>query len=319
MNIELTKNNHMIWGYNNIPWSQRKSIYDKFFIAYGTVENIPTTFREACIITAKELSEKAIILGKKPLIFYSGGLDSESIIAAFLEAHVDFSVAHIRYDPNFNIHEYNFVKKFIYKHHLDLIEYHIDPIKFLESEECFELAIRDNARLIETHLLTSITNSIKDKFFPILDHPGTMLFRKNINLHEPGDWHWKDFEHIMFYYNHCVNENMSACPSFYHWSPEIILAFLLDPIIKNLVNDRPYGKITNRTSTINLYNSAFPEYEFENRPKFGGFEYIPKTLINRLNNLLNKKTFYDRHSGQEYSYDKLLNILGYHDKTARKK
>lgn len=317
MNIELTKNNHMVWGYNDIPWSNRSCLYDRFFINYGKSQNHYKSFREACIDTAKELSEKAQSLGKRPLIYYSGGIDSESIIAAFLESGNDFSIVHIRYVPDYNNHEYKFVDKFVRKHNLDLIEYQVNPIDFLKSDKCFSLAIRDNARLIETHLLTSITEFIRDKFFPILDHPGTMLFRKNKDLSQPGDWHWKDFEHIMFYYNHCVNEKMHACPSFYHWSPEIILSFLLDPIIKDLVSDKIYGKVTNRTSTLNLYLSAFPEYSFEPRMKFGGFEFIPKSLIHSLNNRLNKKTFYDRHSGQEYAYKEILKILGYNDNTAR--
>ena len=313
MNIELSKNNHFIWGYNNVPWTKRSSLYDKFYIRYGKIKFQPSSFRDACIISAKEISSKAKLLGKKPLIYYSGGRDSESIIAAFLASGEDFSIAHIKYVPNYNSHEYYFVKKFIDRYSLDLIEFNVDPIEFIRSPKCFLLATRDNARLIETHLLASITDTIKDRYYPVLDHPGTMLFRKTKNLSQPGNWYWKDFEHLMFYYNHCINENMDACPSFYHWSPEIILAFLLDPVIVNLVNDITYGKITNRTSTLNLYNSAFPEFNFEARSKYTGFEFLPKTLVNNLNIQVNRKTFFDRHCGQEYSYHDLLKILGYYD------
>lgn len=309
MNIELSKNNHMVWGYNEIPWADRTDLYDKFFINYGRINAIPENFREACIITANEIAECARKNNKRPLIYYSGGMDSESIIAAFLEANIDFSIAHIKYVPGYNQHEYSYVKKFIKKYDLDLLEFSVNPIEFLSEEKLFSYAIRDNARLIETHLLTSITENIKKDFFPILDHPGTMLYRKNPNLKEISEWVWKDFEHLMFYYNHCKNENMNACPSFYHWSPEIILAFLLDPVTVDLVTNKTYGKITNRTSTLSMYKNAFPEYQFEERPKYGGFEYIPKTLINDLNRKLNSKTFYDRHSGQAYEYNELIRML----------
>jgi hypothetical protein len=315
MNVELTKNNHMVWGYNSIPWTDRKTLYDKFFITYGKINQVPSNFRESCINAAKEIEIKCKNIKKRPLIYYSGGIDSESIIAAFLIAGIDFSVAHIKYLPNYNDHEYFYVQKFIKKYSLDYKEYSVDAEKFLTSTRCFDLAVRDNARLIETHLLTSITDQIRDKYYPILDHPGTMLFRKNLNLSEPGDWHWKDFEHIMFFYNYCKNENLDACPSFYHWSPEIILAFLLDPLIKDMVSGKIYGKITNRTSTLPLYNNTFPEFNFERRNKYGGFEFISKKLINELNNKLIKKTFYDRHSGQEYAYNDLIKNLGYANTT----
>jgi len=309
MNIELSKNNHMVWGYNDIPWSNRKNLYDHFFIKYGKIKSVPKNFREACINTAKEIAERAKNLNKKPLIYYSGGIDSESIIAAFIEAGLDFSIAHIKYSPRFNQHEYFYVKKFIKKYDLNLLEFDVNPIEFLSTEKLFSKAVRDNARLIETHLLTSITEKVKNDFFPILDHPGTMLYRKNPNLNEKSEWAWKDFEHLMFFYNHCINENMEACPSFYHWSPEIMLAFLLDPITVDLVTNKTYGKITNRTSTLLMYNNAFPEYQFEERPKYGGFEYIPKTLINDLNRKLNAHTHYDRHSGQAYDYNELVKML----------
>lgn len=313
MNVELTKNNHMIWGYNQVPWSKRSNLYDKFFMTYGKIETPVINFRHACISTAKEIANRCIKLNKRPLIYYSGGIDSESIIAAFLEAKVDFSVAHIKYTPGLNFHEYEYVEKFIKKFNLDYHEFQVDAENFLTSEHCFKLAVRDNARLIETHLLTSITDKIRDRYYPVLDHPGTMLFRKNVNLNGPGDWHWKDFEHIMFYYNYAWNEKLDACPSFYHWSPEIILAFLIDPLIVQLVNGIPFGKITNRTSTLKLYNNTFPEYEFAPRQKYGGFEFVSKEIINSLNNKLNKHTLYDRHSGQEYSYQNLLEMLGHYD------
>jgi hypothetical protein len=80
-------------------------------------------------------------------------------------------------------------------------------------------------------------------------------------------------------------------------------------MIAKLVNNDPYGKITIRTTAAPLYKKTFPEFNFEERPKYGGFEYIPKTLINNLNRELNAKTFYDRHSGQSYEYNELIRML----------
>jgi hypothetical protein len=165
--------------------------------------------------------------------------------------------------------------------------------------------------MIETYFMTGITDRIRDKYYPVLDHPGTYLYREEKNLSKPSKWVWKDYECIMFYYNHARNEFMPACPSFFHWSPEIISSFLLDKSTRDLITNRSYGKISNRTSSILLYQNAFPEFEIEPRPKYTGFETIPKDLINRVNLRLNQHTFYDIHSGQEHEYNEMLKVLGH--------
>lgn len=309
MNIELSKNNHMVVGYNNIPWTCRKSLYDRFYIKYNQPAEKIYTFREASIISAKEISETADKKNKKPLILYSGGIDSEFIIASFITAGVDFSVAHVRYLPNYNDHETEYVHKFCKKYNLDLKEFEVDTIRFLTDQNNFHSAVLDNSRLIELNLITAMTSEIKNNFFPISDHPGVMLFRGNKNLNEPSEWVWKDYEHLCSYYFHCMRNEIDSSPSFFHWSPEIILSFLLDPLIVRLVSNQIDGKVTIRTTAFPLYQSTFSEFNFEERPKFRGFEYISKHLINELNNSLNSKTYYDRHSGQVYNYKDLCNLL----------
>lgn len=309
MNIELSKNNHMVVGYNGMPWTHRTSLYDRFFINYSQPAEKIYTFNEASVIAAKEISKSAELKNKKPLILYSGGIDSEFIIASFIKAEVDFSVAHVRYLPNYNDHETDFVYKFCKRYNLDLKEFYVNADEFFRNEKNFDSAIKDNARLIELQLITEISEKIKDNFFPISDHPGVMLFRKNTNLRESSEWYWKDYEHLCSYYFHCMRNKIDSSSSFFHWSPEIILAFLVDPLIVKLVSNNIHGKITIRTSTLPLYRNTFPEFNFEDRPKFRGFEYMSKTLINNLNNRLNSKTYYDRHSGQTYSYNELCKIL----------
>lgn len=309
MNIELSKNNHMVVGYNDIPWSFRTDLYDQFFVKFGKVEKNPGSFREVCVQSAIEISETSSKLNKKPLILYSGGIDSEVIIIAFLLSGKPFDVAHVKYFPDLNSHETAYVRRFCDRHKINLKEFTVDPIEFFSRSDTLFNAEKDNARLIELQLITSITDSIKDEYFPVSDHPGVMLFRDNLNLREKSKWYWKDFEHLSAYYFHCLRNNVNACPSFYHWSPEIILSFLLDPMIRDLTNNIPLGKITIRTTTLPFYQNNFPDFEIEERLKYNGFEFIPKKIINHLNQQLNSKTLYDRHSGQIYEYNELIKLL----------
>lgn len=311
MNIELSKNNHLKWGYNGIIGSERKNLYDKFFIGYGKIQRPVQDFRSECITAAKEIANYCRSINKRPLVFYSGGIDSESIILSFLLSGEDFSICHLRFRQGLNNHETDYARRFCSKHNLDLIEYSINTLDFLTSEETFKKAVRDNVRMIETYLMTGVTGRIKEKYYPILDHPGTYLYRENTDLSKFSNWIYKDYECIMFYYNHCKNINMPACPSFFHWSPEIIAAFLLDKSTRDLITNKSYGKISNRTSSILLYQNAFPEFEIVPRPKYTGFEAVPKDIINEINLKLNRHTFYDIHSGQDYEYNEMLKVLGY--------
>lgn len=308
MNIELSKNNHMVWGYNDVPWSSRTSPYDRFFVTYGKIKE-KLSFRESCISAADQISEKARQLNKKPLVFFSGGIDSEAIVYSFLLSKKDFSIVHLRYNRNLNDHEYHYVKKISERYNLDIIFFDIDIMDFLLKEETLKKSLRDNGRMIELHALTSITEKIKDNFFPVLDHPGTYLCREEPDMSKPGNWFYKEYEHRMFYYNYCLNENLDACPSFFLWNPEIMYSWLTDPLIQDLVNDRIPGKITCRTSTIKLYQNTFPEYFFEERTKYTGYEYVSRKILDQLNFSLYKERKYDRHSGQVYRYTEILDIL----------
>ena len=102
---------------------------------------------------------------------------------------------------------------------------------------------------------------------------------------------------------------MHGCPSFFHWSPEIIYSFLTDPLTQDLVEGKIPGKVTNRTSTLKLYQNTFPDYNFESRSKFTGHEFIDKAFLNRLNFQLYSELKYNRHSAQRYSYSEILKIL----------
>jgi hypothetical protein len=315
MNIELTKNNHFVWGYNNIPWTSRTHLYDRFFSQYGKASSSylerPTSLRDESITTAKSLAVRAKALGKIPMVFYSGGLDSEMVVASFLESGENFSVGHLKYLPNYNSYDTEWVNRFSKKHNLDLKEFTVDTINFLTDSKTFNHAVKNNARFITNQLVAHLMDLVKNEYYPIIGNGEPYLFRENTNPNEPSRWIFKELEHMMVWYNHAVNNKIESCPGFFQWSPEITLSFLLDPIIKNLVNNKVQGKITSRSSKYYMYNNAFPEYNFEIRRKYMGNETISKSLLNHINSKLTACNFYDKNSSYSYEYNIFLKHHGY--------
>lgn len=316
MNIELSKNNHFEWGYNSIPYSRRVRLYDRFYSRYGKVSeqfvDNPTSFREESIATAKAIADHCRKINKIPMVFYSGGLDSEVVIASFLQSGENFTVGHLRYTPEFNYHDTIWVYRFCRANNLDLKEYEINPIEFLQSEDNFQTAVRDNARLIQMQLVTHLMDSVKEEYYPILGNGEPYLFRDNPNTNEHSQWIFKELEYMMPWYNHALNNEIQSCPGFFQWSPEITVAFLIDPVIKELINTESPGKVTSRSSKYQIYNKSFPEYELQPRKKYTGYEMLSRDMINQLNKRLNAYTFYDKNSCQEYEYFELLKHYGYY-------
>jgi hypothetical protein len=311
MNIDLSQNNHVVWGYNNKPWSKRTDLYDKFFTTYGTISRKPKNFRDEMIETAKQISVHCAKINKKPMVCFSGGLDSETVLCAFLESGVDFSVGHLQYTPDYNNHDTYWVRKFSNKYNLDLKIYQLDIIKFLSDEETFKSAKNNNARYITTELVPNLMMQCRDNYFPIIANGEPYLFREETNLQKPSRWIFKEFEYMMSWYNYAQNNEIESCPGFYQWSPEITVSFLLDPIMIRLVNNQLPNKITSRSSKYQIYKNAFPEYDLELRKKYTGHEKVSKLMLNDVNVRLNQLTKYNRNNCCSYEYYDFLKHQGY--------
>jgi hypothetical protein len=310
MNTELTYNNHFVWGYNQIPWSKRVRLYDRFFATYGKAEYTrPWTLRDACIDAARKICKQAKSVGKKPMVFYSGGLDSEVVIAAFLQSGEDFTVAHLKYTPELNYHDSEWVYRFCRLNNLDLKEYEIDPIEYFLRPEVFDQAVKDNIKHFEMVLVNHLMDLTKDEYFPVLGNGEPYLFKINNDNNSP--WLFRELEYMMPWYFHAFNNDIHSCPGFFQYTPEVMLSFLLDPTMVKLANNMLPGKITSRTSKFGIYTNAFPEYEFQPRRKYTGYEYIPRNTLNTLNQKICSYTFYDKHSYEEIEYNKLVKLMRY--------
>lgn len=310
MNIVLSKDNHFKIGYNQIPSIGRSNRYDKFFTQYGKIKYIPKNFREAAIQTAIEISDLCNNINRIPLIMYSGGISSEIILASFLESKRKFEVAHIKYIPDVYSSRTNRVQEFCRIHNLYPRYFNIELDKFFNDSIHIKNAVRDNAYKIDKQFLTSITLNIRDTFFPVSNHFKISMNRTNSNLNEIGDWIWKDYECHSSYFNHCYNENLNACPSFHRWSPEIMFAFLIDPEIINLIENRTYGKVTVKTTIPKIYHNAFPEYDLISNTIPKTVEYVNKSWSVESNRYLKYLTYYDKINSNDFNYYELLDILG---------
>lgn len=305
MNIVLSKDNHLKIGYNKVLNSLRQCIYDEFYFDVGKSLLKYPNYRDACISSACEISDVASSLKCVPLLFYRGSISDKLVISAFLESKRDFTVANIDYKSHKAIQNsklYDLSKKY----NFDVINFTIDLDKHLYDISGLQNAVKDNVYSVEDYFITSITQEIKNRFFPVFNSPEIGIYRNNNNMNVPSTWSIKVYEYSSFYYFHCLNNNLNACVSFNLWSPEVIKSFLLDKQIQDLVNNFIPGKVSLKTTAIEVYRHAFPEYDFLSIELQSHTDRGYRDKIDNLDILLQGKRFYDKHSAAEYLFDDFL-------------
>ena len=74
---QLTYKNYLVWGYNDVPFSFRKSNDDKYFIDSGRLTREPLPYRDECIATAQLIYEQAN--GEIPFVLFTNAHPKPSL------------------------------------------------------------------------------------------------------------------------------------------------------------------------------------------------------------------------------------------------
>jgi hypothetical protein len=88
-------------------------------------------------------------------------------------------------------------------------------------------------------------------------------------LNREGDsWYLWEKERIASWYRFFLKRKRSGCPGFFQYSPEIMLSYLTDPMVKELVKS---NKTSSAEIKLQMYQSHF---SIRPRPKYTGFENV---------------------------------------------
>jgi hypothetical protein len=294
MSLPYTIDNHFTFGYNGIPFAEKTNYEtDKFFCTYSRCSRSPGTFKEECINTAIQVSEQAEQLGRIPYIFLSGGLDSEVVAKAFIDAGVEFKVISFRFKNNFSSHEIHYIDKFIKKHNLEHSYYDIDPDWLLTNEAedyLYQSQCSQSEMLPHMVLIKHVWDNLKG--FPILGN-GDLYVSKDIAVDWIFDkskpkyqWNYIEYEYILAWNRFVVKNNILGCLGFFMHNPEIVLAMIRDPDMHRCVyNEIPYKMSSRSTKTV-VYIKSWND--LEPRLKFHGSEQLSGLCMD-LNKKYSKK------------------------------
>jgi hypothetical protein len=271
--------NTFVWGFNDIPFTFRKKDSDKFFVQYGKLTREPLPWREECIATAKLIYDEAN--GEIPIIFFSGGMDSQVVAEAFRLSGVPFKIVTIRLNDSWNWHDMRFAVDYCEEYNLEHIILDIDLIKFWENE-AWDYGAPVQSWSPQFCVVSWAIDQVDG--FPVIAYGEADLVRNKKIATKAWDI---DTEILRVQERYLLYKNRNGAGSFFKYTPELKVGQLLEDETIKFVNNK-YTDTALQYHKNEIYISYFTN--LIPRPKitskwrngreytdYNGFEFIPKS------------------------------------------
>jgi hypothetical protein len=258
---ELSHENHFKFGYNHRAFCFRENANDQWWVHYGRCQRDPLNFRDECLATARLIASKS---PKPPVIFFSGGIDSEVVLQSFVEAKLPFRLVTIRFNNGLNNHELEYVKGTCEKLKVATEFIDLDVPNFWRQRL---LEFADPVRSVSPQLLVMMWAMDQFENYPILGS-GECVLRKE---ESSQIWSLHEKEKIAAWYRHLLLRKKNGCPGFFQFTPELILSYLQDKMIVDLIENDKNLLISNYSIKLQFYQQHF---ELIPREKYTGFEKL---------------------------------------------
>jgi hypothetical protein len=283
----MSFNNWLEWSYDNKPFSTPSSPDSIFSLKINPTTNLKVgSYHEELLNNAIRIREN--IQGPIDL-FFSGGINSQSIMRSFLELKIPFNIYIIKFNDDINLDDVASAVNICQNFNLNYQVLNFNLKEFFETEaetiyqKCFSI---DPKKLI---LLKAIEYT-----------DGTPIFGDNEFYFIPdGDmWKLKLTEENFKITTASDNFSKKIIADWFYYSPELILSFVNHPLVIQLLkNEMLYKK-----SSLSIRGLIYKEYwnDFTDRKKMAGFENFKKYLIpdyilefyKTKKNNINKKPIY---------------------------
>ena len=258
---------------NQSPFKFREKESERWFVRYGRCEYEPLSFHDECIRTARRIRESTNL----PIdILFSGGVDSEVALRAFIEAGIEVRVWSVRFRGDLNAHDAIWVSHVCESLGLRPKILELDLLKFWERDA---MAYAERTQCVSPQLLSTMWLADQTDGFCVLGSGENFIVKRLPEDYVPGEssylrsvWHLFEKEKIAAWYRHFQVAGRDAAPGFFQYTPEIMLSWFLDGLGCDLWNDRLVGKRYSVSSKLGFYQRHFPILE---RPKYTGFENVP--------------------------------------------
>ncbi len=272
--LQLTKNNHLKFGYDGEVSPFRKSLAQNWQVQYGRCERNPLDWHAECLIAAREIKAQTA----KPIyVCLSGGLDSEVVCESFRLARISFTAAITRFKNDLNLHDIAWAIIYCETHGIAYEFMDMDIKEFYLSGEIWDYARPSRCIYPMLTPTMKLMEWVCHKGgFPVLGSAECFLQKS------AGGWSATESEPIAAMFRYQIARQLEAQAGFFIWSPELILSYLLDPVVVKLTSNRIANVTSSAQIKHRIYSQSFPN--LQPREKYLGLE-----KIRQLDAEMNKK------------------------------
>jgi hypothetical protein len=226
---------------------------------------VKSFYKETVLVAEKVWAEKQGNLH----VCYSGGLDSEYVLAVFRTLGMNITPVIMR--TKYNYHETQYAFKYCDAHNISPVVIDLDYDKFVESGDFLKIA--SEYRIAAFQMPSNLWLAKQIDGTVITGDSDPHLF-----LNTDGKWYVDELEPLYTQFEFYKKNNIFGTPFFLSYSAEQYLAFLTDPTIQKLANNEIYGKAGSYSSKVHIYNNQ-NKFILEQRVKKHGYEIVEQSPI----------------------------------------
>jgi len=253
----LTYKNHFKFGYNGKYFNFRKSPDDIWNVKYGRCGRYPFDFRTECVNAAKLIKESTDL----PIyVLLSGGIDSEIVARSFIEANIPITCIIARFDGLLNEYDVGHAFKFCTRYDIPYEVYDVNIIDFWKND-LMKYAIKTNCISPQLPVIMWLSDQVNGH---VVLGSGECYISKN----EKSIWELWEKEKIASWYRHFLVSDKEGTPGFFQYTPELILSFITDQVISDMIN------LNHESSSYYEKNKIYDKYwvNLTKRSIYTGFE-----------------------------------------------
>jgi hypothetical protein len=236
-------------------------------------------------------------------LLYSGGLDSEYVARVLLHLGIKFTpviiqLKNVKENSIYNDHDTAYAFDFCKSHNLTPTIYDLDFDKFVSSGQWRTIAESVECCAIAVPATLYVASQL-DGFTILGNDPPYLRYEK-----ETDKWYLEELQYIHSILRYYKKFNLNGCPFLLSYTPEMMLAFLLDPKIVALGNNMFPGKKGSNSTKSYVFNNGsgfnMDVYDFDKktRIKYTGYEKIYRSDILKHPNIGDLKSYTQKWNGE---------------------
>ena len=255
--------NHLQSFFDNKLGSKRPQPQSQWTLQIGRSERAAMEWRSELQLAAYQIHQQ---FPEGVNLYVDGSYASQVMVQAFYWAQIPFKPIVVRFKKDLNIHSFSTAVFFLeqFSREYEVVDFDLE--KILTSQAIVQMGAQYGSHRLEQLIAINVWQYMAA-------HQRSLVLPFGIPEFVNQEDGWKvcemesDFAVLHFQKQHEV----SGVPLFFRWSPEMLVSFLKDPIVKSLVSNQ---LATKAWSAELLIQVAGNYYKIFGKLDFKGFERL---------------------------------------------